>query len=115
MAQNHKYYYVYLLKCSDRSFYTGITNNIARRLAEHESGINPGCYTYSRRPVELVYSEYFTDPTQAIAFEKKVKGWTRAKKEALINNDWDKIRFLAKCRNASHSANHRNQAEEKSE
>ena len=102
MANKYKYYLVYLLKCADSSHYTGITNNLERRLVEHESGRNPGCYTYFRRPVELVYSEYFTDPNQAIAFEKKVKGWSRAKKEALIKNDWDKIKFLSKCRNATH-------------
>ena len=113
MAYKHKYYFVYLLKCSDGSFYTGITNNIERRLSEHESGRNPDCYTYFRRPVELVYSEYFTDPNQAIAFEKKVKGWSRAKKEALIKNNWDKIKFLSQCRNATHFGNINDETKEK--
>lgn len=105
MVDYHKYYFVYLLKCADSSFYAGITNNIERRLAEHESGRNPSCYTYTHRPVNLVYSEYFTDPKQAISFEKTVKGWSRAKKEALIKNNWDKIKFLSQCRNATHFGN----------
>ncbi|MEI6750507.1 MAG: GIY-YIG nuclease family protein [Bacteroidota bacterium] len=105
MAYKHKYYFVYLLKCADNSFYTGITNNIERRLSEHETGRNPGCYTFFRRPVELVYSEYFYDPDQAIAFEKKVKGWAMAKKEALINHNWDKIKFLSECQNLTHFRN----------
>jgi putative endonuclease len=105
MTYEHKYYFVYLLKCSDNSIYTGITNDLDRRLVEHESGSDTNSYTYSRRPVVLVYSEYFTNPNQVIAFEKKVKGWSRAKKEALIKSDWDKIKFLSQCRNSTHSAN----------
>ncbi len=100
-----KNYYVYILKCADSSYYTGIRNNLERRLAEHESGINPDCYTYKRRPVELVYSEYFTDPNLAIAFEKKVKNWSKAKKTALIEKNWEKLKSLSICHNASHFKN----------
>ncbi|ULT41343.1 GIY-YIG nuclease family protein [Niabella defluvii] len=55
-----KRYYVYILKCADGSYYTGITGNLEQRLRIHESGENIGCYTYSRRPLTLVYYDYFT-------------------------------------------------------
>ena len=86
-----KLFYVYILKCKDDSFYTGITNSIERRLYEHNVGIDKDAYTYSRRPVELVWIEMFTDSTQAIMVEKKIKGWSRRKKQALIDEDWDKL------------------------
>jgi putative endonuclease len=105
MVYIRRYYYVYILKCADGSYYTGVTNDIDRRLAQHQAGYNPDSYTFSRRPLELVYSEYFTDPKQAIAFEKQVKGWSRAKREALIAGDWNKIVELAKCVNPTSSKN----------
>tara|TARA_R110000868_G_scaffold14457_5_gene67363 strand:- start:15167 stop:15496 length:330 start_codon:yes stop_codon:yes gene_type:complete len=86
-----KFYYVYIVKCSDGSYYTGITNSIDRRLYEHNSGERPDSYTYTRRPVVLVWFEAFSDATQAIMIEKKIKGWSRRKKEALISEDWDKL------------------------
>jgi putative endonuclease len=82
-----KKYYVYILKCSDKSYYTGITNNIERRLDEHNEGINDNAYTHDRRPVELVFTMEFNDVNEAIAFEKQVKGWSRKKKEAIIANN----------------------------
>ena len=72
-----KMMYVYILECSDHSLYTGVTNDIDRRVEEHQYGENKEAYTYSRRPVKLVYSEFFIDPTDAINFEKQIKGWTR--------------------------------------
>ncbi|MBE99853.1 MAG: hypothetical protein CMP77_07715 [Flavobacterium sp.] len=98
-----KFYYVYILRCFDGTFYTGITNNVEARLNQHNAGLNPESYTYTRRPVNLEYIQEFTDPAQAIAFEKKFKKWSKAKKEALIKNDFDAIQALAECRNASHS------------
>ncbi|WP_317133615.1 GIY-YIG nuclease family protein [Flavobacterium sp. GSA192] len=80
-----KTYFVYILKCADDSFYTGITNNLERRLSEHNAGIDKDAYTFKRRPVELVWFEMFTEPTQAIMIEKKIKGWSRRKKQALID------------------------------
>jgi putative endonuclease len=117
MVYIRRYYYVYILKCADGSYYTGVTNDADRRLAQHQAGYNPDSYTFSRRPVELVYSEYFTDPKQAIAFEKQVKGWSRAKKEALIAGDWNKIVELAKCVNSTSSKKYKagNSEEEKNE
>jgi putative endonuclease len=96
-----KYYYVYILKCSDNSYYTGITNDVDRRLNEHVLGSHKNSYTFSRRPVVLLYQEYFTDVNEAIAFEKKVKGWSRAKKEALIKDDWDEIVRLSNLKRSS--------------
>lgn len=95
-------YYVYILKCSDNSFYTGITNNIEKRIQVHKSGFNKESYTYKRRPIELKFYQEFNDVLQAIYFEKKIKGWSRAKKQALINGDWDMLQILSECRNATH-------------
>ncbi len=86
-----KTYFVYILKCSDDSFYTGITNNLDRRIYEHNIGIDIVAFTFKRRPVELVWFEMFTEPTQAIMIEKKIKGWSRRKKQALIDENWDKL------------------------
>jgi putative endonuclease len=83
-----KDYFVYILKCSAESYYTGVTNNLEKRVSEHKSGTIKS-YTSSRLPVELVFSERFSDVNQAIRFEKQVKGWNRIKKEALINKDFD--------------------------
>lgn len=103
-----KYLYVYILFCFDHSYYTGVTNNVEKRIKEHNEGIDPGCYTYSRRPVELVYYEYFSDYNQAIAFEKRIKKWSRAKKQALISGDWDNLKILARCNNSTNSNNYSN-------
>lgn len=88
--------FVYILKCSDNSYYTGVTSNITQRIFQHEVGFFADCYTASRRPVELVYYCEFTDITIAIEYEKKIKKWSRAKKEALINEEYDKLPNLAK-------------------
>lgn len=94
-------YFVYILKCSDDSYYTGMTNDIERRLLEHENGFNHDSYTHSRRPVELVFYEEFDNPDLAIEYEKKIKGWSRKKKEALINENWDMLKKLSECRNST--------------
>jgi len=83
-----KDYFVYILKYSDDSYYTGVTNNLERRFNEHNSGLIRG-YTSSRLPVKMVYSQRFTDINDAIRFEKQLKGWNRKKKEALIEGDFD--------------------------
>lgn len=98
-----KSYYVYILKCSDNSFYTGITGNFDQRWTQHQEGYFKDCYTFKRRPLQLEYHLEFWDVLQAILFEKQVKGWTRAKKRALINDDFDTIQLLAECRNFTHS------------
>ena len=86
-----KSYYVYILKCSDKSYYVGFTNNLELRFKQHHEGINKESYIHSRRPLELVYCIKFKNPNEGIAFEKKIKGWSRKKKEALIEGDWERI------------------------
>ncbi|WP_086478377.1 GIY-YIG nuclease family protein [Arenibacter amylolyticus] len=88
--------YVYILRCSDLTFYTGITSNLSKRLLEHRSGAHIDSYTYSRRPLSLVYYAEFTDVNLAIETEKQIKNWSRAKKQALIDNEFDKLPNLAK-------------------
>jgi len=97
-----KFYYVYLLRCSDGLTYTGITDNITRRLGEHQDGKNQNSFTYKRRPVQLIYQQEFSDVLQAIYFEKKIKKWSAKKKLALANGDFDVLQILAECRNATH-------------
>ena len=77
-----KDYFVYILKCSDDSYYTGVTNNLEKRISEHKSGVIKG-YTSSRLPVELVFLERFSDVNQAIIFEKQVKDWNRKKERSI--------------------------------
>jgi putative endonuclease len=88
--------YVYILKCADNSYYTGVTSNLNQRLYQHHSAFYPDCYTASRRPVELVFYAEFTNIGFAIDKEKQIKKWSRAKKEALINGDYDALSNLAK-------------------
>ncbi len=91
--------YVYMLRCADGSLYIGSAtgDDLSRRIAEHETGAYRG-YTLTRRPVTLVWSEHFDRITDAIAAERKLKGWSRAKKEALIRGDWNSVKFLSKRR-----------------
>lgn len=96
--------WVYILKCSDGSYYTGVTNNLNRRLTEHQSGGHKG-YTSVRLPVELVYSREISKPMDAIAAEKQIKKWSRAKKEALIKADYESLHKLSECKNRSHFTN----------
>ena len=96
------FYYVYILKCSDESYYTGITNNLEKRFNQHQFGFNKGSYTYNRQPLTLEFHQEFNDVLQAIYFEKKIKGWTRLKKQALTNGDFDMLQILSECRNATH-------------
>ncbi|WP_242085975.1 GIY-YIG nuclease family protein [Aestuariivivens sediminis] len=95
-------YYVYILKCNDDSYYTGITNNVEKRFAEHQTGMLKDAYTYKRRPLTLEFFQVFNDVNQAIYFEKKIKKWTRAKKEALIKGEFNMLQVLSECRNATH-------------
>ncbi len=91
--------YVYILKCSDNSYYVGVTNDLEMRFEQHQQGIITSCYTFKRRPLEIVYYELFDGPNSAIAFEKKLKGWSKAKKEALINSNWVRLKELSECKN----------------
>ena len=107
-----KLYYVYILECADSSYYIGVTNNIERRFNEHEEEINKNCYTVNRRPLKLVFCTNFNDPTQAIAFEKQIKGWTRKKKQALINKNWEGLKQLSICHNKTHFSNNHKKAKD---
>jgi len=100
-----KYLYVYIVKCNDGSYYTGITNNIEKRLIQHNEGLNTESYTHSRRPVNLVFYELFTDYNLAIEWETRVKKWSVKKKEALINSDWKKLIEESKCKNETSHTN----------
>jgi putative endonuclease len=91
-----KSYWVYVLLCRDGSFYVGVTSDVEARLAWHAEGTNRRCYTYSRRPLELVYTASFLTPEEAIRAEKQLKGWSRAKKAAMLRGDWGRIRVLAR-------------------
>ena len=91
-----KTYFVYILKCSDNSYYTGVTSNLVQRFMQHSSGIFQNSYTHSRRPVELVFYCDFTNIEIAIEKEKQIKKWSRAKKKALISGNFDALPNLAK-------------------
>ena len=88
--------YVYILKCNDNTYYTGITSNLEKRLQKHDFGKHHGSYTFKRRPVELKFFAEFTDIELAIQTENQIKKWYKIKKEALINNEFEKLPNLAK-------------------
>ncbi len=90
--------FVYILRCSDRSYYTGSTRaSLEERVAQHNAGSFDG-YTASRRPVELAFYQEFDRITDAIAAERQIKNWSRAKKEALIRGDFESLRRLAQSK-----------------
>jgi tRNA/rRNA methyltransferase len=88
-------FHAYLLRCADGSYYAGHTDDLELRLAQHQRGEMPG-YTQKRRPVTLAWTEGFPERDQAFAAERRIKGWSRAKKEALIRGDWEALRELSK-------------------
>jgi len=90
-------FWVYLLRCADGSYYIGHTDNLEKRVQEHQSGESGG-YTSNRRPVQLMFSQDFPTREEAFAAERQIKGWSRAKKEALIRTDWNELRRLARGR-----------------
>lgn len=89
---------VYILLCADNSYYTGVAKDIDYRVWQHQTGYFNDCYTFKRRPVKLVWERYFEDENEAMLYEKQIKGWSRKKKEALINNDFDELKRLAKSK-----------------
>ncbi len=91
-----KSYFVYILKCNDGSYYTGVTNNIEKRFYEHQEGLIRDCYTHEKRPLELLLVEEFHDVEEAIRREKQIKGWSRKKKKALIVGDFDELVKLSR-------------------
>ncbi len=89
--------WVYMLRCSDNSYYVGSTGMLEQRLQEHADG-KGAQYTRRRLPVELAWAEEFDSVADAYAMEKRIQGWSRAKREALIAGDWDAIRAAARRR-----------------
>jgi putative endonuclease len=88
--------WLYILKCADGSYYVGTTRtSLEIRIAQHNDGTYLG-YTAARRPVEVIFSQWFDRITDAIEGERKLKGWSRAKKEALIRGDFTSLQRLAK-------------------
>ena len=88
-------FWVYVLRCSDGSYYTGHTDNLQQRIGKHTTGEIPG-YTANRRPVTLAYSQECATREEALSAEIQIKGWNRAKKEALFKGDWAEIARLAR-------------------
>ena len=107
-------HYVYILRCSDNSYYTGSTGNLERRLEEHRTGFYQG-YTSTRLPVELVWSDEFPTENEAFLTERQIKGWSRAKKEALIRGDWDGLHDIVKLERRSREAHRRDGISARSE
>ena len=89
-------FWVYMLRCHDGSYYTGHTDALERRIAEHTSGAFTGCYTFQRRSVELVFAQEVATREEALAAERRIKGWSRAKKEAMIRGDWAAVSRLGR-------------------
>jgi len=87
--------YVYILECSDGTYYVGSTTHIEARLWQHQDSPNGAAYTRHRRPVHLVWCGEFATAAQAFAFEKQVQGWRRAKREALIRGEFDRLPGLS--------------------
>jgi tRNA/rRNA methyltransferase len=88
-------FWTYILQCADGSYYVGHTDDLAARTAAHQSGLIPG-YTQKRRPLTLVWSQEFGERDEAFRAERQIKGWNRAKKEALIRGDWDGVQLLSR-------------------
>ena len=89
-------FWVYILKCADNSYYTGHTDNLENRLMQHHQKMYPACFTATRLPVQLVFSQEFVTREEALASERRIKGWSRKKKEALIKGDWETLSISAK-------------------
>lgn len=81
-------FWVYILQCNDKSYYTGHTDNLENRFAQHQNRMISSCYKSTRLPVQLMYSQAFSTREEALAAEKQIQGWSRRKKEALIKGDW---------------------------
>ncbi|MDO8346011.1 MAG: GIY-YIG nuclease family protein [Cellvibrio sp.] len=86
---------IYILRCGDASYYTGHTDNLEKRMGEHQSGMCGG-YTSTRQPVELAWTQECFTREEALAAERQVKGWSRRKKEAMMRGDWAAVSILAK-------------------
>jgi 5-(carboxyamino)imidazole ribonucleotide synthase len=95
-------FYIYIILCNDGSYYTGLTDDLTRRFEEHVNGIYETSYTFNKRPLVLKYYETIPFLKDAVERELQIKGWTRVKKEALINGNFHKLQLLSQCNNLSH-------------
>lgn len=95
-------YWVYILECADTSYYTGHADILQRRVATHQRGEMAG-YTRNRRPVTVVFNQEFASREEAFQAERRINGWSRAKKEALYEQDWSALRRLAKAHGSTSS------------
>ena len=95
-------FWVYLLQCADGKYYVGSHRgeDVEARVWQHNAGINPKAFTFSRRPVKLLWCGTFVDPAEMVSFERQMKGWTRAKKEAFVRGDGERLKELSKSRTA---------------
>jgi len=96
--------WMYILLCSNGSYYTGSTNDLGKRIVEHQKGEGAN-FTKKHLPIELVYYEVFNRVDKAFYREKQVQGWSKKKKTALINGELNKLNELASCKNESHYSN----------
>jgi putative endonuclease len=97
--------WTYIVLCSDGRYYTGSTTDLDQRLVDHNNG-RYGGYTSSRLPVVLAWSQEFSDIRDAIALERRIKGWSRKKKEALIRGDFQFLHELARSTKAKTCPHH---------
>ena len=98
-------FFVYVLKCSDGSYYTGHTENLAIRLAQHNQRYSPSCYTFNRLPIELIFQQAHVTRAEALAAERQTKGWSRKKKEAMMKGDWAEVSRFSRNETADASSN----------
>jgi putative endonuclease len=94
--------WVYILRCSDNSYYVGSTNNLELRISQHQEGLGSQ-YTRNRLPVELIYTEEFQTVAEAFYREKQIQGWSKCKREALIKGLFDQLKVFSECQNDTSS------------
>jgi predicted GIY-YIG superfamily endonuclease len=104
-------FWVYILRCADRSYYTGHTDNLEKRVVEHQAGEIEG-YTSTRLPVTLMFADEFPTREEATARERQIKGWSRRKKEAMMRGDWIEVSRLAGGKRPSTSSGRTGEGEE---
>ena len=88
-------FWVYILRCADGSYYTGHTDNFEKRIGEHTTGAITSCYTFKRCPLQRIFSQEFPTREEALASEQQIKGWSRKKKEAMMQGNWAEVSRLA--------------------
>ena len=95
-------FYLYIILCNDESYYTGLTDDLIRRFDEHVNGLYETCYTFKRRPLTLKYYETIPFLKDAVERETQIKGWSKAKKKAIIEGNFHKLQLLSQCNNFTH-------------